>query len=76
VAISAFQWSSEPASVGWTFGLAFAYICKRPPVAAIQQRRKTMASKKTRKLQKGKKLEATKPLEIVITKPTDMSSPK
>jgi hypothetical protein len=36
-----------------------------------------MASKKaTRKLQKGKKLEATKPLDIVITKPTDASSPK
>jgi hypothetical protein len=36
-----------------------------------------MASKKaTKKLQKGKKLEPTKPLEIVISKPTDASSPK
>ena len=36
-----------------------------------------MASKKaTKKLQKGKKLEATKPLDIVITKVHDASSPK
>jgi hypothetical protein len=35
-----------------------------------------MASKKaSKKLRKGKKLEATKPLEIVITKHTDASSP-
>jgi hypothetical protein len=34
-----------------------------------------MASKKaSKKLRKGKKLEATKPLEIVITKPTDVTS--
>jgi hypothetical protein len=36
-----------------------------------------MASKKaSMKLRKGKKLEATKPLEILITKPTDASSSK
>jgi hypothetical protein len=36
-----------------------------------------MASKQaSKKLQKGKKLEATKPLDIVITKVSDVSSPK
>jgi hypothetical protein len=36
-----------------------------------------MASKKaTRKLQKGKKLQATKSLDIVIPKLTDMTTPK
>jgi hypothetical protein len=36
-----------------------------------------MASKKAmKKLQKGKKLEATKPLDIVIIKSSDVSSPK
>ena len=36
-----------------------------------------MASKKaSKKLRKGKKLEATKPLEIVITKYSDVSSPR
>lgn len=35
-----------------------------------------MASKKTTKKLQGKKMGSVKPLEIVITKPTDVASPK